>query len=300
MVALAVASLGVLAGGIPTAAAAPTVAIVDSFDSPQSHGNLVDAILQKAGSDTVKLSHQIRDDVTGLVFTEDQAEFNEFITDILQEMPAQALRQVNQQLNKIARDPNSQVRTINLSLALSKASRFQLLDHVFTEDLDARARMQAFMGLPESASEQAFRHKLVETVEKLYDQSPQLQRQRKDYEKTVQQLAKRNITVVVAAGNEGELQAAVDRPGFYQNLFSTGQTITVGATDANFKLWNESNPGADVLARGVAVPITIQGETLDYDGTSFAVPKVAHEIDQAKEQNPLLTRDQLLKLLTTP
>jgi len=312
--ALGMVALGGLAGGIPSAVAAPqaqiavksqtpSLAVVDSFDGPSSHGNLVNAVLnQKAG--TLKLPHQIREDVTGLAFTEDQAEFNQYITDLMQELPAQALSRVTSQLQKIARDTQGSVRTINLSLAINKAARYQLLDNVLQQDLEARDRMLAFLKLPANASEQEFTQKLVDKLESLYDSSSALQKARKEYLSIMDQLAQRNITVVLAAGNEGELQAQLAQKGiktsptFYENLFASPQAITVGAVDGAHHLWHESNPGAQVLARGVAVPITLGKLTTPHDGTSFAAPQIAALIEQMKDIRPDLNRAQILDLLS--
>jgi hypothetical protein len=310
--ALALAGLGVVGGGIQGAVAAPvqqirvqpTLAIIDAFEGPQSHGSLVDAVLhQSTTAPTLKLSHKIREDMTGLVFTEDQAEFNQFITDVLQELPAQALRQVSQQLDKIANDPKSKVTTVNLSLAVSKAARFQMLERVAGQDLEVRSRMHQFLGLPESAPAPQFTQKLVEKVESLYDQSSSLREARQEYATILDKLEQRNVTVVVAAGNEGELQQPFQRdgivtsPSFFTNLFSAPQTITVGAVDGAQQIWNESNPGADVLAAGVQVPIRVGQQQAHHDGTSFAAPKVASLIDQMKKLQPHLSRSQILEIL---
>lgn len=313
--ALGVVTLGGVMGGIPAAVAAPqvqlqvqartsrpTLAVIDSFEGNRSHGSLVDALLnQKQG--TLRLPHQIREDVTGLAFTEGQAEFNQYITDLMQELPAQALTRVNAQLQTIAGDPHSSVRTVNLSLAINKAARFQLLDQVLQQDLEARARMYDFLGLPATASEQEFSQKLVDKLENLYDSSPATQKARQEYLATLSRLDQRNITVVVAAGNEGELQAQLASRGvktsasFYENLFASSQVITVGAVDQAHQVWNESNPGAQVLARGVAVPIPLGRATSCHDGTSFAAPQIASLIEQMKDIRPGLTRTQILDLL---
>ena len=145
---------------------------------------------------------------------------------------------------------------------------------------------------------------MVDKLEKLYDSSPDIQKSRQLYQSTLDQLTQRKIVVVVAAGNEGELQEQLQRQGvkpgptFFENLFSSPQqTINVGAVDAHHKLWNESNPGADVLALGVGVPITIGKKTSGHDGTSFAAPQVADLIDQMKALNPSLSRSQILDIL---
>lgn len=303
---LALVGLGVVGGGIHSAVAAPPqaqvkVAVIDNFDGPDSHGNLVDAVLHGRG---LRLSHQIREDVTGIVLVESQREFEEFVTDLMQYLPARALQQVTAQLQKIARDPRSSVKTVNLSLAVNKAARFQLLEQVLKQDQQARERMQVFLGLPDTAGEQEFRQALVNKLENLFDSSAEVKQSQQAYRRTLDQLTKRNIVVVVAAGNEGELQSQLREqqvttsPTFFHNLFaSKGTTITVGAVDAQHRLWEESNPGADVLARGVGVPITIGQRTSSHDGTSFAAPQVARVIDQLKVRNPALTRDQILDLL---
>lgn len=309
---LALVGLGVLGGGLHTAVAAPaqaqvkqnaqpTLAVIDRFEGPGSHGNLVDAVLH---SKSLKLSHQIGEDVTGIALVESQAEFEEFVTDLMQYVPARALDQVTEQLQKIARDPKSPIQTVNLSLAVNKAGRFQLLEKVLQQDEEARGRMQQFLGLSDQSSPREFTQSMVDKLEKLYDSSPDIQKSRQLYQSTLDQLTQRKIVVVVAAGNEGELQEQLQRQGvkpgptFFENLFSSPQqTINVGAVDAHHKLWNESNPGADVLALGVGVPITIGKKTSGHDGTSFAAPQVADLIDQMKALNPSLSRSQILDIL---
>lgn len=309
---LALVGLGVLGGGLHTAVAAPaqaqvkqntqpTLAVIDRFEGPGSHGNLVDAVLH---SKSLKLSHQIGEDVTGIALVESQAEFEEFVTDLMQYVPARALDQVTQQLQKIARDPKSPIQTVNLSLAVNKAGRFQLLEKVLQQDEEARGRMQQFLGLSDQSSPREFTQSMVDKLENLYDSSPDIQKSRQLYQSTLDQLTQRKIVVVVAAGNEGELQEQLQRQGvkpgptFFENLFSSPQqTINVGAVDAHHQLWNESNPGADVLALGVGVPITVGKKTSAHDGTSFAAPQVADLIDQMKALNPALSRSQILDIL---
>ncbi|MFN8606758.1 MAG: S8 family serine peptidase [Vulcanimicrobiota bacterium] len=309
---MALVGLGLVGGGVHSAVAAPSqalvkpqtspsLAVIDQFESPDSHGNLVDALLHHQ---SLKLPHRINEDVTGLALVETQAEFEEFVTDLMQYLPARALDQVTAQLDKINRAGASPIKTVNLSLALSKAGRFQLLTQFLERDPQASERMRRFLGLSEKVGSREFSQSLLNKLESLYDTSPDLLKSRQRYQQTLEQLNRRNIVVVVSAGNEGELQDQLRQqnlnssPTFFDNLFSShNHTINVGAVDGQHRLWAESNPGADLLAQGVAIPITVAQTTRYYDGTSFAAPRVAELIDEMRKLNPTLSRDQILDIL---
>ena len=294
--ALAAMTMGVLAA-LPQVAQAQ-IAVVDNFSHPQSNGHLVEAVLKKQGaSEVVRVPHAIDEDASAFIFAENQAEFDELLLDFVQQQPAHALKDVTRRLEGLlAKD----VDTINLSLSMSKAGRFQVLQRLAREDGSLRAFMEKAVGGGEG-----FEARLLARVEQLYDSSKPLSQARKGYESVLARLEKKGVVVVAATGNEGELQQQLKArgiqpsPSFFSNAFDGPTVVGVGATHQG-KLWEESNPGADVLAPGVGIRVRLGRQQHVLEGTSFAAPNVAEQAHRLYQQRPELSPAQRRALLTHP
>lgn len=291
--ALAAIGLGVLAA-LPQVAQAQ-VAVVDDFSHPQSHGHLVEAVLQQPA---LRVPHAIEEDASAFLFVENQAEFDELFLDFLQQQPADALKDITRRLQGLM-DKN--VDTVNLSLSLSKAGRFQVLQRLAREDESLRLMMEKTLG----GGGNSFEARLLARVESLVDSSQPLSQARKAYDSVLARLEKKGVVVVAATGNEGELQAQLQAqgiqpsPSFFHNLFDGPTVVGVGATH-NGRLWEESNPGADVLAPGVGIRVKLGGQQHELEGTSFAAPSVAEQAHRLHQQRPELSPAQRRALLKAP
>lgn len=292
--ALAAMGLGVLAA-LPQVAQAQ-VAVVDNFSHPQSHGHLVEAVLKKQGAlEVVRVPHAISEDASAFVFAESQAEFDDLFLDFLQQKPADALKDVTRRLEGLM---DQDVDTVNLSLSVSKAGRFQVLQRLALEDESLRTLMEKAVG----GGGKDFEARLLARVEALFDSSQPLKQARKGYENVLARLEKKGVVVVAATGNEGELQQQLQARGihpsrsFFDNLFDGPTVVGVGATHQG-QVWAESNPGADVLAPGVGIRVKLKGQQHVLEGTSFAVPNVAEQAHRLHQQRPELSPAQRRALL---
>lgn len=134
------------------------------------------------------------------------------------------------------------------------------------------------------------------------------QKAKAEYQTITKNAADHGVTVVVAAGNEHELNSVFDRnkPGGDTNfLAQSDSVISVGATDnnrtkfisddtiADFSSWGDGEFNPTVATNGV----NVKTENGTVDGTSFAAPKVAAIIARLQKENPDLSFEQIKALL---
>jgi len=132
---------------------------------------------------------------------------------------------------------------------------------------------------------QKFQQALVDLARTSVEGSPPLGELRKSYDRAVHRLEERHNSVVISAGNSGDVlpflrEDAHGReikigPGFYNNILANSETTTVGATirqDGREKKasYTSEFPGVSIYANGDVV----RGDETAR-GTSFASPRVA-------------------------
>ena len=134
------------------------------------------------------------------------------------------------------------------------------------------------------------------------------QKARAQYQASTSSAAQRGIAVVVAAGNEHELNDVFPRskPGGDTNFLAQSQdVISVAASDdqdtpqlqddtlGSFSSWGDGTYNPTIATDGVGVKTQFGPQ----DGTSFASPKAAAIIARMQQQNPNLRVAQIKAIL---
>lgn len=124
-----------------------------------------------------------------------------------------------------------------------------------------------------------------------------------DIDKALDQLGKKGITVVVSAGNEGDIKPGVPTPpGFYDNIVAGthehSNVIVVGSTDSNTsrgRASDFSNPGRSVDVAADGEDKLVGGQVVD--GTSFSAPEIAGLAADILAVNPSLTPAEVKEII---
>lgn len=104
-------------------------------------------------------------------------------------------------------------------------------------------------------------------------------------------LASVGIPVIAAAGNQG-YNGEMNSPACLENV------ISVGATDKQGNLWQNSNRPADLYAPGKNIVSALPGgQTGSKDGTSQAAPHVAAAFAVLKEAKPDASSEKIFQIL---
>ena len=152
---------------------------------------------------------------------------------------------------------------------------------------------------------QQFQQNLINRVNQA-NHSPEMERLRGDMSNVVDVYESRNNSVVVAAGNSGELAEVMRRDnggrdlqipqGFYDNILATPNATTVGAlgvigasNQVGVASYSSPTPTVDVNAWGVAPG--------GPEGTSFASPRTAAQMQDLHNRFPDRSSAQIERML---
>lgn len=126
-------------------------------------------------------------------------------------------------------------------------------------------------------------------------QHPSVRQARENYDRAVHDFEFFDNSVVVAAGNEGEVLQMLERdtggrklevgPEFERNVLANHEVTTVAAKDASY---NSREPEIDLFADGTL------GERT---GTSYASPRIAARMAQLHGEKPWLSSGQVENLV---
>lgn len=134
------------------------------------------------------------------------------------------------------------------------------------------------------------------------------QKSRLKYQQATQYAAQNGVTVVVAAGNDHEMNEVFNarkKGGDTNFLAQSDYVISVAAANdqgtpqpnddeiASFSSWGDGRYNPTVSANGVGVKTRFGPQ----DGTSFAAPEVAATVARMKQVNPYLSFDQIKAIL---
>ena len=134
------------------------------------------------------------------------------------------------------------------------------------------------------------------------------QKSRLKYQQATQYAAQNGVTVVVASGNDHEMNdvfTARKKGGDTNFLAQSDYVISVAAADdkgtqnpndddiASFSSWGDGRYNPTISAYGVGVNTKFGPQ----DGTSFAAPEVAAAVARMKQVNPYLSFNQIKAIL---
>lgn len=152
---------------------------------------------------------------------------------------------------------------------------------------------------------QKLQQAIVDHVSGTYDSDPGIKKSSARWDKAVSGFEAGNNSVVIAAGNEGDVaeQFASGNNGrkikapadFEKNLLENEAVTSVGATQKSGTSqegraeWSSVSGGVDVYANGTA--------SEGVEGTSFAAPRVAATMAQLHKDNPKMTSSQIENLM---
>jgi hypothetical protein len=271
----------------------PNVAIIDDFkglDGTIVHGNAVDSVL--AGNDPNAVIQHIQQ--SGET-TFNPSDLNGSIATLL----SSPLNDTSSSLEQILNNPNSAVKTVNISLGISKVDVMTALTGSLTTK-----RLATALGLANNATAKQVQQALSDRIDQISASNAQIQQAKARYDNTTAQLAQRGVAIVVAAGNNGVDTQRLVTQGINLsadsslNFLTNNNVIVAGAsndTGANAGIASFSAPSGNVTvtADGTSVK-TNQGAL---NGTSFASPEVAATVAKMQAANPNLTFAQIVAIL---
>ncbi len=285
---------------------APKVAIFDDFDGDETgfpHGQAVESVL---------FSHSdLKDaDVQRYQNMPEQARVEEIMRDkgvtFRQAYGAAVTRNTAkfylttaQNLETVMREQPT-VQVISQSQGDSAARLMgDLIDDIADRPELQKHANETFGLKPDAGMPELLAEMMIE-AEQLIGNNELINQARQEYLRVAQEVEKRGITYLVAAGNHGDLanelaNAGVKaNPGAFRNIFANEFATIVGANDeqGNPSILNSPGAGIEVYALGEDLPWQA-GEGFDRSdtasGTSFATPIVAGQVIAMKEANPELT-----------
>ena len=229
---------------------------------------------------------------------------------------------------------------VNFSQSFSKADEAQIMSQKMQKDPNFKSNFERAAGIDDAvlngsqgndkaAAERAkLNQSLIDHVNQAVDGNQDIKGAKSKYDNAVSSLSANKVSVVVAAGNAGELvdsmatQSGVTphlSSDFYNNPLSDKNTITVGATGNLGDLGGSCtsdflNPDGSTKHVDSATPqcfatygtknanfnsIYADGAIGSAVGTSFAAPRVAAAVAQLHKDYPNDSNEQILARLKT-
>ncbi len=204
------------------------------------------------------------------------------------------------------------------------ASESRAVEHLFfraRKDPDFRGQLESQLGIPLTGSEKfdlAKQARLLgamsQVSNQVHSQDPDIQASKEQLHHVQSEADKRGIIHVISAGNSGILYQEMVRnsipipSGFFVNEMAGPNSIIVGASDDGSKEPTSSNPhqvaklaspfaNAMFGADGIDRPLLVDGKATNDRGSSFAAPQVSAKVIGLLEDEPTLTRDQVVETL---
>ncbi len=143
---------------------------------------------------------------------------------------------------------------------------------------------------------------IIDHVSSTFDNSPRIADSAERWDNAVETFEARNNSVVIAAGNEGEIEGVMTRENggsqlrvpadFETNILENELVTSVGATEDNGNCraaYASNSSGVDIYANGTV------GES---EGTSFAAPRVAVTMAKLHRLHPDKSSAQIEQMMT--
>lgn len=275
---------------------AQSIAVIDVFDGPGSHGEQVAFVLDQQTRATQADIRKLNMVIPFSDATTFKGQVEEFVAGLV--------NQSSDMVEAIVNDPRNRIRTINESLGTSPA-RVAVETWVGAETPEQRVQIARDLGLPDNTPPRQVLQTLMNEMDKLFDSSPKILAAQKRFEEVSQRANDRGIIHMVAAGNEGDYLRQLGELGltfdknFAVNVLLNEKVVTVAASEGDgdkMAPFTSPNPFTDVSADGTAVPVDANGTVAD--GTSFASPTVAGIVAEMRIVNPRLSVNQIRDILT--
>jgi hypothetical protein len=175
-----------------------------------------------------------------------------------------------------------------------------------------RTFLETELEISPGSSDAEFLQALVRRVDEIHDGSREIGAARQRLLRAARAAEEAGVIRVLSAGNQGQLDQLFERLGvitsrdFYLSDLADPGAIIVGASD-NRGTPDPSDDGPAALAspdagavvgtQGVDVPIRVHGELQLHSGSSYAQPQIASLIAGWKQENPSLSRDEVVQRL---
>lgn len=196
---------------------------------------------------------------------------------------------------------------------LEQSAKLKIKDYAMAFNLDA-SKLQSSDPKVNGPERAKLQQALVDQVSQGMDGSPEVAGAKKSFLAAVKGFESKHNSVVISAGNEGDVLTNFKKDNggrnlrlpkdFDENVLQNSEVTSVGATRwygaeqlretrANY---SSKNGGVDVYASG-SVAGTKDANKAENFGTSFAAPRVAAAMAQLHKDNPSMSSAQVEALL---
>lgn len=278
--------------------------LISTIDE-MKHGDHVSSILKRRAP---SLNHEdVKHEQGGDEETEDSFHGDEtLIDDLIVDGATSVLDGYIGDFNKILKNPGN-ARVVNVS---SGGAPIELIEDLFEQskkDPDKRAKFLEQLSLPSDASDKDLYQGLVNRAQQTLKNNEIYRQVKSKYDTTTQEMYKRGIFVVVAAGNTGlavdRLKAdgiQFDQPFLDSINVNSTTLLAVSLDDVN----NTPGDASDDVPAEFSTPesesdYATDGQDVDGKGSgnSFSAPQVAATIAEILKINPSLTNDDVRTIL---
>ncbi|ADO75468.1 S8 family serine peptidase [Stigmatella aurantiaca] len=273
-----------------------TIAIFDSFGPGTTHGDNVEHVVDEN-------SEYSDDDIRTVPVGSSPAPAGASLDERIEQRASSFLDSTSDAMQGILDNPGD-ITVINQSQSISPV---RIADEMWQEvrnDPEAKAELAQELGLEEGASDTEILQALVDRVDGVFENSPEIAASKERYDRLSGELEDAGILHVVTAGNTGDFLDTLDEMGveydgdFADSVLFNEHTIVVAASTGGKRdqIADFSTPSdfVTVAIDGTDIEV-VGGETAN--GTSFAAPQVTALIAEMRRINPDLTNDEIRDLL---
>ena len=296
---------------------APKIAILDDFDGDPAgfpHGQAVESVLfshsDLKDADVQRYQNDPPQGDLAQLMNEKGLDFHTAYRTVVSRNVAHFLLGTTLNLRQIMTEQPS-VRVISQSQGETPGRLLETLFNQIQSNANLKAHACHSLGLAQDAPVSEVYQQLINSADRVVADNEICQKAKQEYTKTTRELYDNGITYLVAAGNHGDIGAALQSlgvqagPSAFRNVLVNDYVTVVGAGDARGNPASLNSPGAaiEVYREGVDLPWSA-GEGFDRkgvdSGTSFATPIAAAEAvaltDRAPEMGPFDVESRLMGL----
>ncbi|MFE8597183.1 S8 family serine peptidase [Archangium violaceum] len=272
------------------------IAIFDSFGPGTTHGDNVEHVVDEN-------SEYSDDDIRTVGVGSSSPPAGASLDERIEHRASSFLDSTSDAMQGVLDNPDD-ITVINQSQSISPV---RIADEMWSDvrnDPEAKAELAQELGLEEGASDTEILQALVDHVDGVFENSPEIAASKKRYDKLSGELEDAGILHVVTAGNTGDFLDTLDGMGveydgdFANSVLFNEHTIVVAASTGG-----KRDQIADFSTPSDFVTVAIDGTDIEVaggntaNGTSFAAPQVTALIAEMRRINPELTNDEIRDLL---